>query len=137
NAEVLLPSTANRLARSVPFGSNVYQHHPHLIISTDYIKHRNRRDEFALHCPELVIVDEAHACIAPSTIGASQAHQRYTLLRRLADDPTRHLLLLTATPHNGDDGAWQSLVGLLDTRFAALPSALSGPDRDEDRKLLA
>jgi superfamily II DNA or RNA helicase len=137
NAEVLLPSTANRLARSVPFGSNVYQHHPYLIISTDYIKHRNRRDEFALHCPELVIVDEAHACIAPSTIGASQAHQRYTLLRRLADDPSRHLLLLTATPHNGDDGAWQSLVGLLDDRFAALPADLSGPDRDEDRKLLA
>lgn len=137
NAELLLPSTANRLARRVPFGSTVYQHFPYLIISTDYIKQHTRRDEFALLCPELVIVDEAHACIAPSTIGSSQAHQRYVLLRRLADDQTRHLLLLTATPHNGDDGAWQRLVGLLDHRFATLPADLSGPDRDQDRKLLA
>ncbi|PZS29861.1 MAG: helicase [Pseudonocardiales bacterium] len=136
-AELLLPSTANRLSRSVPFGSTVYQHYPHLIVSTDYIKQRSRRDEFALLCPELVIVDEAHSCIAPSTVGSSQAHQRYTLLRRLADDQTRHLLLLTATPHNGDDGAWQSLVGLLDDRLGELPSDLSGPAREDDRKRLA
>ncbi|GAA5155841.1 helicase-related protein [Pseudonocardia eucalypti] len=137
NAELLLPSTANRLARLVPFGSNVYQHYPHLIVSTDYIKQRSRRDEFALLCPELVIVDEAHTCIAPSTTASSQAHQRYTLLRRLADDPARHLLLLTATPHNGDDGAWQALVGLLDNRLGELPADLSGPARENDRKLLA
>jgi superfamily II DNA or RNA helicase len=137
NAELLLPSTANRLARSVPFGSTVYEHFPYLIISTDYIKQSSRRDEFALLCPELVIVDEAHSCIAPSAIGHSHAHQRYTLLRKLADDPGRHLLLLTATPHNGDDGAWQSLVGLLDNRFATLPVDLSGSNRDDDRKLLA
>lgn len=137
SAEVLLPSTANRLARSVPFGTTVYEHYPYLVVSTDYVKQRSRRDEFALLCPELVIVDEAHTCIAPSAIGSSQAHQRYTLLRRLADDQTRHLLLLTATPHNGDDGAWQSLVGLLDPRLAELPSDLSGAGREEDRRLLA
>ncbi|MFC0539887.1 helicase-related protein [Kutzneria chonburiensis] len=137
NAELLLPSTANRLARSVPFGSTVYQHYPHLIVSTDYIKQRSRREEFALLCPELVIVDEVHTCIAPSTARTSKAHQRYTLLRKLADDPTRHLILLTATPHNGDDGAWQSLIGLLDKRLGALPSDLSGPDHEENRKLLA
>lgn len=28
DAQLLLPSTVNRLMRSVPFGSNVYQHHP-------------------------------------------------------------------------------------------------------------
>ncbi|MGD9516544.1 MAG: helicase, partial [Mycolicibacterium sp.] len=58
DAKLLLPSTVNRLMRSVPFGSNLYQHHPHLVISTDFIKQKTRRDEFALHCPELVIVDE-------------------------------------------------------------------------------
>ena len=137
SAEVLLPSTANRLARSVPFGSTVYEHYPYLIVSTDYVKQRTRRDEFALLCPELVIVDEAHTCIAPSAIGSAQAHQRYMLLRRLADDQTRHLLLLTATPHNGDDGAWQSLIGLLDPRLGELPSDLSGASREEDRRLLA
>jgi superfamily II DNA or RNA helicase len=86
----------------------------------------------------LVVVDEAHTCVAASIAAKnSQAHLRYTLLRKLADDPTRHLLLLTATPHSGDDEAWQSLIGLLDGRLADLPADLSGRDREDDRKLLA
>jgi len=136
NAQLLLPSTVNRL--KVPFGSTIYQHYPYLVISTDFIKQHTRRDEFAIHCPELVVVDEAHTCVAASTAAtSSQAHLRYTLLRKLADDPTRHLLLLTATPHSGDDAAWQSLIGLLDDRLAELPADLSGRDRENDRKLLA
>lgn len=138
DAQLLLPSTVNRLMRSVPFGSNLYQHHPYLVISTDFIKQKSRRDEFALHCPELVIVDEAHTCVAGTGVGkSSQAHLRYALLRKLADDSERHLALLTATPHSGDDTAWQSLIGLLDARLANLPADLSGRDREDDRKLLA
>ncbi|CAG7637155.1 helicase-related protein [Rhodococcus opacus] len=134
-AQLLLPSTAKRL--KVPWGSTIYEHYPYLVISTDFIKQRSRRDEFALNCPELVIVDEAHTCVAATTAGSSQAHLRYSLLRKIADDPTRHLLLLTATPHSGDDGAWQSLIGLLDDRLGDLPADLSGREREEDRKLLA
>ncbi|GFG53372.1 helicase [Mycolicibacterium agri] len=138
DAQLLLPSTVNRLSRSVPFGSNVYEHHRYLVISTDFIKQKSRRDEFGVHCPELVIVDEAHTCVAPASAAAnSQAHLRYALLRRLADDRARHLVLLTATPHSGDDAAWQALIGLLDDRLGALPADLSGRDREDDRKLLA
>ncbi|MGB5112343.1 MAG: helicase-related protein [Mycobacterium sp.] len=138
DAQLLLPSTVNRLMRGVPFGSNVYQHYPYLVISTDFIKQKSRRDEFALHCPELVIVDEAHTCVASAGVGkSSQAHLRYALLRKLADDQQRHLLMLTATPHSGDDSAWQSLIGLLDDRLGDLPADLSGRDREDDRKLLA
>ncbi len=137
HAELLLPSTAARLARGIPFGSTVYEHHPYLVVSTDYIKQRNRRDEFALACPDLLVVDEAHTCVAPSSMAGGQAHMRYALLCRLADDQRRHLLLLTATPHNGDEGAWQSFIGLLDNRLAELPTDLSGPEREPDRQLLA
>jgi superfamily II DNA or RNA helicase len=136
DAQLLLPSTVHRL--KVPWGSAIYQHYPHLVISTDFIKQPTRRDEFALHCPELVIVDEAHTCVAPaSAAGTTQAHLRYTLLRRIADDPNRHLLLLTATPHSGDDDAWRRLIGLLDPRLGELDADLSSGDRDDDRKLLA
>ncbi len=138
DAHLLLPSTVNRLMRGVPFGSNLYQHYPYLVISTDFIKQKSRRDEFALQCPELVIVDESHTCVAGAGVGtSSQAHLRYALLRKLADDKNRHLLLLTATPHSGDDTAWQSLIGLLDDRLGDLPADLSGRDREDDRKLLA
>jgi superfamily II DNA or RNA helicase len=138
DAQLLLRSTVNRLLRRVPFGSNVYKHYPHMVVSTDFIKQRTRRDEFALHCPELVIVDEAHTCVAHSGAAKSaQTQLRYTLLRKLADNPGRHLLLLTATPHSGDDTAWQALIGLLDPLLAELPADLSGRDRDDDHKLLA
>lgn len=137
-AELLLPSTANRLQRLVPLGlDNLYAHYPFLVISTDFIKQKSRRDEFALHCPDLVIVDEAHTAVAGSAVGRSQSHQRYALLRRIADDPTRHLLLLTATPHSGDDEAWSNLIGLLDDRLGRMPADLSGTDRAADRQLLA
>jgi superfamily II DNA or RNA helicase len=138
SAHMLLPSTVNRLMRNVPFGSNLYEHYPYLVISTDFIKQRTRRDEFAFYCPELVIVDEAHGCVASASVGkSSQAHMRHALLRKLADSHDRHLLLLTATPHSGDDTAWQSLIGLLDDRLGELPADLSGRDREDDRKLLA
>jgi superfamily II DNA or RNA helicase len=137
NAELLLPSTAARLARGLPWSTTIYDHYPYLVISTDYVKQKSRRDEFAVACPELLIVDEAHTAIAPTGVGSSQTHQRYALLRKLADDPDRHLLLLTATPHNGDEGAWQRLVGLLDARLGALPADLSGPEREGNRQLLA
>lgn len=136
DAQLLLPQTVNRL--KVPFGSTIYDHYPYLVISTDFIKQHTRRDEFAVHCPELVIVDEAHTCVAATgTSKLSQAQMRYTLLRKIADDPGRHLLLLTATPHSGDPGAWQALIGLLDPRLGELPADLSGREREDDRKLLA
>lgn len=138
DAALLLPSTVNRLLRAVPFGTNLYEHYPHLVVSTDFIKQATRRDEFAVYCPELVIVDEAHTCVPHAgTAKSAQTQLRYTLLRKLADNPDRHLLLLTATPHSGDDTAWQSLIGLLDRQLAELPTDLSGRDREDDRKLLA
>ena len=138
DAELLLPSTANRLQRSVPFGSNVYEHYPYLVDlhRLHQAAHPPRRVRRALPGPG----DRRRGphLRAPAGVGkSSQAHQRYTLLRNLADDPQRHLLLLTATPHNGDDGAWQSLIGLLDDRLGDLPADLSGRDREDDRKLLA
>lgn len=137
-AELLLPSTVNRLQRAVPMGrDSLYEHFPYLVISTDFIKQKTRRDEFALHCPDLVIVDEAHTAVAGSAIGKSQSHLRYALLRTLADKPERHLLLLTATPASGDDAAWSNLIGLLDNRLGDLPADLSGPERETDRQLLA
>ena len=138
NAELLLPSTVNRLQRAVPLGrDNLYEHYPYLVISTDFIKQKTRRDEFVVHCPDFVVVDEAHTAVAGTAVGKSQSHQRYTLLRKLADDPSRHLLLLTATPHSGDDEAWSNLIGLLDERLGQMPADLSGPEREADRQLLA
>ena len=47
-------------------------------------------------------------------------YQRYHLLKGLAEDADRHMMLLTATPHSGDEDAFFNLLGLLRPDFAAL-----------------
>ena len=110
---------AARLERSLPQGASIFSAHPHTVVSLDYIKSEKRRAEFLRACPELVIVDEAHTCTAT---GAGR-HQRHELLQGLAASPTRHLILLTATPHSGDEPAFHRLLGLLHPDFAGLADA--------------
>lgn len=114
DAVAVTASSAARLERGLPASQTLFDAHPFTVVSLDYIKADRRRDSFARACPRLVVVDEAHACV-----GTHQGRQqRHDLLRRLASDAERHLLLLTATPHHCDEAAFDRLLGLLDDSFA-------------------
>lgn len=115
-AEIVRSSTAARLERGLPAGTSIFTEYAFTIVSLDYIKSKNRRDAFAEQCPEFIIVDEAHTC---SRTGQGR-QQRYELLRDLADNSERHLLMLTATPHSGDEEAFYNLLSLLNKDFAKL-----------------
>jgi len=112
-------SAAARLERDLPNTISVFEAYPFTVVSLDFIKSERRLDDFLRACPEMVVVDEAHASVS----GGRARHRRFNLLRKLADDPARHLLLLTATPHSGDDDAFHNLLGLLDTEFSSLRDA--------------
>ncbi len=114
DAELVLASTVPRLERGLAYGQSLFDRYRHLVISTDFIKSPRHRDDFVAHCPDLVIVDEAHTCVSAEGTGVRSAQQRYELLSRLAADRRRHLLLVTATPHSGKDELFRSLIGLLD-----------------------
>lgn len=90
DATLVLASTVKGLERNLMLNQSLFERHPHVIISTDFIKSERRRHEFLLRCPELVIVDEAHNCVSG---GNTAQHQRYELIRDLAADTTRHLVL--------------------------------------------
>ncbi len=135
HAEALLPGSATRLERQCGPGQSVFEVFPHTIVSTDFIKSDRRRDEFLRSCPELVLVDEAHTCAFSAE--RSGRHQRYRLIRDLARQPQRHLVLVTATPHSGDEGAFRSLLTLLDEGFHDLPEDLSGRENESHRRQLA
>jgi superfamily II DNA or RNA helicase len=118
-AAAVTAANAARLERGLPPGESIFGAHPVTVVSLDYIKSDRRRADFLRACPGFVIVDEAHACAT-----ASQGrHQRYELLRGLAAERSRHLLLLTATPHSGDEQAFYRLLGLLDPEFERLSQA--------------
>lgn len=135
DAQLVLSSTAGRLERGLAVGESLFAHHPFTIVSLDFIKTPRRRDDFLRGCPDLVIVDEAHTCTDASE--GRSTHQRYELLRGLAKDPDRHLILVTATPHSGKEEAFRRLLALLDDDLANLPADLSGPQNRRDRERLA
>ncbi|HNQ78439.1 MAG TPA: helicase-related protein [Acidobacteriota bacterium] len=62
---------------------------------------------------DLVVVDEAHKMSATFFGGEVKYTQRYNL-GKLLSGTTRHLLLLTATPHNGKQEDFQLFMALLD-----------------------
>ncbi|MFS3135392.1 DEAD/DEAH box helicase [Gluconacetobacter sacchari] len=124
DAVAVASARARSLERGLPAAQSLFEAYPHTVVSLDYIKADSRRDEFARACPSLVIVDEAHACIG----GDRGRHQRFELLERLASDEERHMLLLTATPHSGDEAAFDRLLGLISPDFAG------GPEGDENAR---
>ena len=136
DAELVQPSTVTRLERNTQLGQSLFDLYPYVIISTDFIKSDRRRVEFLRTCPELVIVDEAHTCATGGSQRSAQ-HQRHQLVADLAADPMRHLLLVTATPHSGNEDAFRSLLTLLNPAFSQLPEDLSGPSQQEQRRQLA
>lgn len=67
---------------------------------------------------DLVVIDEAHRMSARWFNGELNESKRFQLGRRLSER-TRHLLLMTATPHNGKEEDFQTFLSLLDEdRFA-------------------
>lgn len=112
------PSTIGRLERDLPRPDiSLYQYYPHFIASVDFVKSGRNRAPFLQYAPELVIVDEAHAATRPRGDTERIQQERYALVRDLASDPRRHLILVTATPHSGIEESFRSLLGLLDERF--------------------
>lgn len=121
DAELVLPSTVTRLERGLLMNESLFDKHRITVVSTDFIKSPRRRDDFVRACPDLVIVDEAHTCVADGTGQGDKGRTlRYELLQKLAADPDRHLMLVTATPHSGADVGFRNLVGLLDPKLSDL-----------------
>lgn len=115
DAVAVTAASASRLERDLPASQTLFDAYPHTVVSLDYIKADRRRESFARACPSLVVVDEAHACV-----GTHQSRQqRFELLKRLSHDRERHVVLLTATPHSGDEAAFDRLLSLLDAEFAS------------------
>ncbi len=128
--EIIDSTKVKELRRSRGVHVNPWTHHPRLITSIDYLKRERawrRFDETLPHGDEplyprrydLLIVDEAHN-VAPSGRGNyAMDSQRTKTVRNLVPH-FEHRLFLTATPHNGYDESFESLLALLDEqRFAA------------------
>ncbi len=93
---------------------NPYTRYPILIARMDQLA---RNDDLLTMLDasdwDLVIVDEAHRMSANWWAGELSTTRRYELGQRLSPI-TRHLLLMTATPHAGSESGFQAFLALLD-----------------------
>lgn len=116
DAVIIRSSTVSQLEKKLRADQNVFRDYPYQVISVDFIKQDSRRGVFLDHCPDFIIVDEAHTCARP--VGANKyQQQRYRLLKDLSLKPEQQLVLLTATPHSGQTAEFQSIIGLLKAEF--------------------
>ena len=106
------------LRRSYPASVSPWTAAPYAVSSVDYLK--NNLPAIQAAPPfDLVIIDEAHhVARAFAGEGRSNATDRSRLARVLADH-TRELILLSATPHNGYQESFASLLQLLSPHLAA------------------
>lgn len=124
---------------------SIYAYYSNLIASIDFVKSDRsyHRDAFLRDAPDLIIVDEAHITARPPGQGVDRAEQqRYELVRDLAREPSRHIILVTATPHSGIEESFRSLLGLLDQSLESdkeakhlLPHVIQRRRRDVERWL--
>ena len=70
---------------------------------------------------DLIVCDEAHKMSCPWSGNEPKPTKRFKLGKELSKK-TRHLLLMTATPHNGKDEDFQSFLQIIDPeRFEGRP----------------
>ena len=99
--------------RAHELGANPFDAASLCITALDFAKQDHVLEELERTTWDLVIIDEAHHC----TGFAPHVSQESTYRRRLAEVLARRsdgLLLLTATPHDGHDSHFASLIALLD-----------------------
>ncbi len=97
---------------------NPWEREAQVVSSIDYAKQDEVRERVWRQHWDLVIIDEAHKCSAYTKRSAGRGDEvertkRYQLAERLSEH-CDHLLLLTATPHHGDDDRFAHFIRLID-----------------------
>jgi SNF2 family DNA or RNA helicase len=94
---------------------NPFAEQPLLIARLDHLaRNEDLQERLRATDWDLTIVDEAHKMAAHYTGGEIRETRRYRL-GRLAGSVSRHLLLMTATPHAGIEADFRLFLALLDS----------------------
>ena len=104
--------------------SNAFEKHNLLIASIDTLKLRSRMARLKAAPPwDLVVFDEAHHLTAYRQNGKLVKTQNFKLAEMLKEH-TRDLVLLSATPHQGDHFRFWMLVQMLDPTLFNSPAEM-------------
>lgn len=112
--DIISGETRKSLERTIPPGADPWLYFDRLIVSIDYAKDIRIRPEILKRQWDIVIVDECHNAAMPhSQAGRRADMDRWEALHQIAASASQHLLLLSATPHNGYTDSYCSLLSML------------------------
>ncbi|MDH7515184.1 MAG: helicase-related protein [Bacteroidota bacterium] len=109
--------------------TNPWEKSSQIIASIDYAKQEDVRERVWQQRWDLVIIDEAHKCSARTASSGQNREckvamtKRYELASRLTAQAD-HVLLLTATPHHGDEDKFAHFLRLIDPDLFPEPHRL-------------
>jgi SNF2 family DNA or RNA helicase len=120
--------------------TNPWQRSNLVVASMDYAKQDDVRERVWQQQWDLVIIDEAHKCSAYTKKSSTRGDEvektkRYQLAEKLTAQAD-HVVLLTATPHHGDDDRFAHFVRLLDPDLFPEPHRLADKAGEIRREIL-
>lgn len=105
---------STELEKASPSG-NPFEDHHQLVVRLDQMSRNEELQDKLVHAGwDLVVFDEAHKLAAHYFGSKLEKTGRFRFAERLGAE-TRHLLLMTATPHNGKEEDFQLFLSLLDS----------------------
>ena len=119
---------------------NPWHRSTQVIASLDYAKQDGIRERVWSEKWDLVIIDEAHKCSAYTKSSSTRGDEvdktkRYQVAERLAAN-SDHILLLTATPHHGDDDRFAHFIRLIDSDLFPEPHRVGNQATEIRRDIL-
>ena len=121
NFDIYVPQADN----TTPTG-NYFADKDRLIVRLDqFARDEEKQARLAASGWDMVVFDEAHKLAAHFFNNDIKETQRFKFARLMSDN-TRHLLLMTATPHNGKEEDFQQFLSLLDSDRFELKHAFKG-----------
>lgn len=124
-ARIISSRHRREMERELPAGTSPWGQFPVLITSIDYAKQPAVKNQILEQDWDIALFDEAHLAAKPheTSPGQSASTQRWEFAQAVAgSDRIEHLLLLTATPHNGYTDSFASLLRLLGEGLVTGPS---------------
>ncbi|MHA1842719.1 MAG: helicase-related protein [Promethearchaeota archaeon] len=120
--EAVIMSRRNRrfLESELLVGGNPWGYYNFIIVSIDYAKRPGVKEEILQFNWDLIIIDEAHKVMKPHLGNDNETSKNYKKsygFVKILAEKYPHLLLLTATPHNGYRDSYASLLELINPKI--------------------